>query len=180
MDFTILETANLKLRLLGEAEYKYIFERLSDGEIKSLLALDSEEALQKEKEKYKGGYTTYNKRFLFFQVLNMQDQVIGISGYHTWYPEHFRAELFYMLHRDEDKGKGIMSEAVAAIIAYGFWEMKLNRIEALIGPNNKASIKLIEKFRFTREGEMRQHYYKDGVLENSVIYGLLKESYLPI
>ncbi|RQO30281.1 N-acetyltransferase [Taibaiella sp. KBW10] len=177
MDFKIIETDLLRLRLLGEAEYKYIFECLSDPEIIELLGLDSEEALQKEKAKYVRGYITFNKSFLFIQVLDKEGRHIGMSGFHTWYLDHARAEIFYILYNDENKGKGIMSEALPAIISYGFNEMKLNRIEAMIEPNNMASLKLVEKFNFSREGEMIDHYCKDGVMENSVIYGLLKTTY---
>ena len=41
-----------------------------------------------------------------------------------------------------------MSEALSAILAFGFGEMELNRIEAFVMPENTASINLLEKLGF--------------------------------
>ena len=55
--------------------------------------------------------------------------------------------------------------------------MGLNRVEALIGPNNIASLKLIAKMDFTKEGVLRSHYFVNDRLEDSIIYALLKKEY---
>ena len=71
-----------------------------------------------------------------------------------------------------------MTEALTPIIAYGFSEMQLHRIEAFVGPNNSPSLNLMRKFGFTQEGQLRQHYLKDGKFEDSVVFSLLLEEYL--
>jgi ribosomal-protein-alanine N-acetyltransferase len=70
-----------------------------------------------------------------------------------------------------------MKEALVPIINFGFEEMKLNRIEAFVGPKNEASMKLVKKFGFKHEGVMRQHYNYNGTLEDSLVFGLLREEY---
>ena len=70
-----------------------------------------------------------------------------------------------------------MSEAVKAIIEYGFKTMNLNRIEACIGPANIASQNLVKKFGFSREGYLRQHYIRNEEIQDSLIFSLLKEEY---
>ncbi len=57
------------------------------------------------------------------------------------------AELGYDL-ATEHQGKGIMSEAVKAVIAYGFDTLELNKIEAFTHFENTASIHLLEANRF--------------------------------
>ncbi|MDR6749032.1 RimJ/RimL family protein N-acetyltransferase [Bacillus pumilus] len=49
-----------------------------------------------------------------------------------------------------------MKEAIAAVLRYGFQEMKLNRIEAIIDPENTSSIKLVEMLYFVKEGLLRE------------------------
>lgn len=178
MDFFCIETERLLLRKLTPETYQYIFEQYSDLEQLEFLGIGTFEKLKEEKEKFTKGITTYNKSTLVFQLLDKKSKkVIGGCGFHTWYLDHARAEIGYALTDDTIKRSGLMSEALKPIIAYGFEEMKLNRIEAFIGPNNSASIRLVEKFGFTREGLLRQHYYKDGQFEDSVAYSLLQEEY---
>ena len=104
-------------------------------------------------------------------------EIIGGCGFHNWLTEHRKAELGYALTKDEYKGKGLMTEALENVIAYGFGKMNLNRIEACIGPENIPSLKLVKKFGFKEEGYLRQHYFKDNVLQDSIIFSLLKEEY---
>ena len=105
--------------------------------------------------------------------------IIGSCGFHTWYVLHYRAEIGYAISEEENKRKGYMKEAIKAVINYGFEHMKLNRIEAFIGPANEASIKLVTGLGFTREGLLRGHYCKNGGIQDSAVYGLLREEYTP-
>ena len=68
-----------------------------------------------------------------------------------------------------------MTEAMAFIVPFGFDVMKLTRIEAFIGSDNDASIRLALKFGFQKEGLLRDHYYNKGIAEDSEVYGLLKD-----
>lgn len=178
MKFETLATERLLLRKLTPKEYKFIFENYSRAQVKKELALANEAEYRKELSKFKKGVATYNRSFVQFQLIDKETgEIIGGCGYHTWYLEHSRAEIGYGLLKDAYKNKGIMTEAIKPVIEYGFYTMNLNRIEALIGPDNDASIKLIKKFNFKQEGYMRQHYFKNNFLMDSLIFALLKEEY---
>jgi ribosomal-protein-alanine N-acetyltransferase len=155
-----------------------MFETLSEAEIMNLLDLVDEEALHKEKQKYENGLSTYNRSFVNFQIIDKASgEILGACGFHTWYTEHARAEIGYALTNENTKAKGMMSEAMKAVLHYGFEHMRLNRVEALIGPNNTPSLKLAAKFGFTQEGRLRSHYFKNGIMEDSMVFGLLREEY---
>lgn len=178
MTFEILQTERLSLRKLTDEDYASIFNQLSDAEIMQLLNIETAEKLEIEKAKQQKGYATFNKRFLIFQLLDKEtQQFLGWCGYHTWYVDHGRAEIGYGLIDEHTKGKGLMSEALKAVLQYGFEQMQLNRVEAFVAPENIPSLKLVQKFNFTREGQLRKHYLKDGNLEDSVVFGLLKEEW---
>lgn len=178
MTFETIETERLILRKLGEVEYRLIFEVYSDKEIMKILDLKTNEELIHEKEKYKKGYSTFNKSFLTFQIIDKkEDKILGSCGYHTWYLPHSRAEIGYGLSDERSKSKGIMSEALVPIIDYGFRKMNLNRIEAFVAPDNTPSLKLMEKFSFVKEGQLRRHYFKNDDFEDSIVFSLLKEEY---
>lgn len=84
-------------------------------------------------------------------TLKTEDTVIGSCGYFNYKLQHRRAEIGYELSR-EYWAKGIASEAVQAILNYGFEQVRLHRIEALIDPPNKTSLKLVERLGFKKEG----------------------------
>ncbi len=179
MEFELLSTERLLLKKLTPEVFTYFFENFSDAEIKKQLGLLTDEELAVEKEKYRGGYTTYDRTILsFLLVLKSTNETIGRCGYHNWYNVHRKAEIGYVLYKEEHKQKGLMSEALVAVLEYGFGVMNLNRIEATIDPTNAASQKLVKKFGFTQEGILRQHYIRNGEIQDSLIFSLLREEYL--
>ncbi|HEY2728055.1 MAG TPA: GNAT family protein [Parafilimonas sp.] len=54
--------------------------------------------------------------------------------------------------------------------------MNLRRIEALIELNNIASLKLSKKIGFIQDGYLREHYKHNGVMEDSLMFSLLKKT----
>ena len=178
MKFEELVTKRLKLRKLSPEVIKYVFENLSTDDLKKFFCFNNEEELNKEKEKLEKGLSTFNRTFLYFQLIDrLSNDVIGWCGYHTWYIDHDRAEIGYVLTNENYKRKGIMSEAIKPIIKYGFHQMKLNRIEALVSPNNIASLNIIKKQNFVQEGYLKQHYKINNKLEDSLFFALLKSEY---
>lgn len=123
---------------------------------------------------YESGIDTYKTTLLFFLIIHKEtNETIGECGYHTWFPKHNRAEIYYKLNDDNYKRKGYLTEILPFVIKYGFKEMKLHRIEALVATDNIPSLKLLKKNNFTFEGTLREHYFTNGVYENSEIYSLL-------
>ena len=70
-------------------------------------------------------------------------------------------------------GHGYATEAARTILAFAFRELGLHRISAAIGPDNAASIAVVEKLGFTREGVLRDHVHTNGAWRDSVLYSLL-------
>jgi ribosomal-protein-alanine N-acetyltransferase len=156
-----LDTQRLILRGFNQVSYDKLF-LLEDDLIIELLGLSGIEELAFEKERYKGGYSTYNLTIQFFQLVAKKDnRFLGWCGYHSWAKQHQRAEIFYMLKEKGDRRKGIMTEAMEAALEYGKREMALRRIEAFIAIDNPASYKLVEKFGFRKEATI-QHRYQFG------------------
>jgi [ribosomal protein S5]-alanine N-acetyltransferase len=179
MHFEILTTEHLKLRKLTPEVFDYIYIAFSNQELLHFLGLETEVELDKEKEKHKKGISTFNRSFLYFQIIDKKtDKTIGWCGYHTWYLDHNRAEIGYGLYDENYKRKGHMSEAMKPILDFGFNKMNLNRIEAFLSVENLPSLKLVTKFGFTKEGLLRNHYFKNGVMEDSAVFSLLKNEYV--
>lgn len=173
--FVALESPRLILRRFDQQVLDHISESYSDQEVKEFYGISSDEQLSYHRSWAQKGCTTFNKKILFFHLLEKNNnRCIGWCGFHTWYTDHDRAELGYVMNNENDMGKGLMSEALEAVIEYGFTEMNLHRIEAMAAPYNKGSIRLLEKNGFTFEGVLREHYKVKGRNEDSNIYSLLR------
>ena len=178
MNLEYLETPRMKLRILTPDVYDFVFNHYSNQQIMHFFGLENEPLLLEEKVKYKKGIVTFNRTFVNFQLIDkFTDKLIGGCGFHNYYTDHSRAEIGYHLFFEHDKNKGLMTEAIQKIIHYGFEVMKLNRIEAFVSPANEASIKLLKKFNFVEEGLLRKHYFKNNIMEDSLVCSLLRSEY---
>jgi len=72
--------------------------------------------------------------------------------------------------------KGYMSAAVRALIPFCFDSLRLHRIEAACIPSNVASIRLLEKTGFVREGYAREYLCINGIWQDHLLYGRLKHT----
>ncbi|MBS1586432.1 MAG: GNAT family N-acetyltransferase [Bacteroidetes bacterium] len=179
-EYTVLETERMRLMEVSPAMAETLFTKSTDDEIVELLTLESMEDFEVDRQNFLRGITTYRTSFCNFILIDkVRNKFIGRCGFHTWYVPHSRAEIGYQMNSDADKKMGYMSEAMCAILAYGFRELGLNRVEAFVGRHNPASQRLLEKFGFKLEGVMREHYCKNGVIEDSLCYSLLKNEYRP-
>jgi ribosomal-protein-alanine N-acetyltransferase len=71
-------------------------------------------------------------------------------------------------------GKGFMSRAVRAAVAFAFATLRLHRIEAACLPNNGPSIQLLERCGFKREGLARAYLRINGIWQDHLLYALLE------
>jgi [ribosomal protein S5]-alanine N-acetyltransferase len=67
-------------------------------------------------------------------------------------------------------GRGIMSDAVRGVARLALGELGFMRLEAPVFAWNPASMRVLEKCGFAREGVMRNSVFKDGELIDSVLY----------
>ncbi|MFN8165851.1 MAG: GNAT family N-acetyltransferase [Bacteroidia bacterium] len=102
-----------------------------------------------------------------------QSELIGTSGFWRIDFAHHRAEIGYEL-LPEHWNKGIMTEALRAMLACGFSKMKIHSVEANINPKNESSRAVLLKCGFVKEAYFRENYYANGQFLDSEIYSLLE------
>ncbi|MFE4713222.1 GNAT family N-acetyltransferase [Paenibacillus sp. NPDC056722] len=105
-------------------------------------------------------------------------KVIGTCGFLNYEKMHNRIEIGYDLNPDF-WGKGIMTEVVKCIMHFGFLTMKVNKIEAKVEAENEASIRLMYKLGFHKEGVLRQHEFEKGKYVDLAVFSRLKSEYEP-
>ena len=111
----------------------------------------------------------------FAITLREGDDLIGAIGL-TVDQRHVRAELGYWIG-SPFWNKGYCTEAVRAVLRYGFEELALNRIFAHHFKRNPASGRVMQKVGMTYEGCLREHVKKGSRFEDIECYGILKSDY---
>jgi RimJ/RimL family protein N-acetyltransferase len=84
-----------------------------------------------------------------------------------------RANLGYWLAKPY-WGRGLMTRAARRYVRYAFTRLELVRLTAEVFHWNEASVRVLEKVGFQREGRLRKHREKDGALADVFYYGLLR------
>ena len=100
---------------------------------------------------------------------------IGLHGLKDVY--RYNCEIGYWLS-ETHWGKGIMSEAVAAMVKHAFTQGSWLRLFACIFENNPSSMRVLEKNGFKPEAIHRKAVMKDGLLMDEHLYALLKDQWL--
>ena len=100
---------------------------------------------------------------------NPMGQIItGPQGDYYW--------LGYILHPDH-RGHDYTTEAVKLLVVHLFSTKNIVRIQAECNPENRASIRVLEKAGFTYEGLKRKAAYIQGVYMDGAIYSILREEW---
>ena len=160
MNMPILETERLLLRPMQKDDADDMYAYASRADVTEYLLWSphpcrgyTEDYLCYISSRYKLG------DFYDWAVVEKESgKMIGTCGFTRFDPPHNKAEIGYVLNPDYH-GRGYATEAAGRVIAYGFEELDLHRIEARFMSGNQASLRVTEKLGMTFEGFMR-----DGML----------------
>ena len=122
-------------------------------------------------------YHRERKLFQWGIALVEDDGVIGTCTLVNADPRNRRAEIGYALDR-ACWGRGLMNEALTALLSYAFVDLGLHRIEADVDPRNVSSTRLLETLGFEREGYLRERWVASGETQDSVLLGLIGREWL--
>jgi [ribosomal protein S5]-alanine N-acetyltransferase len=103
--------------------------------------------------------------------------LIGTCGLFRWNRNWRTCVLGYEIS-PLHQGRGYMKEALAAVLAWGFREMELNRVEANVHPDNLASIAVLKWLGFAEEGCLREVGYWAGSHHDLMLHSLLKREWM--
>lgn len=160
MNLPIIETKRLVLRKLTNDDSEAVYEYLSDPEV-----IRDLEGYTESLEEAEGYIDWCNKTLSDGTDIRWgieekaTGKLIGDCGFGKINEPRIPTELGYMLSQ-KAWGKGYMSEVLDAILVYGFGELGLHRIQAWVCPHNTASVRLLQKNGFIKEGHLREYVYQ--------------------
>lgn len=108
--------------------------------------------------------------------IQMEPGIVGTVTLASIDRRHRRAELGFALAR-AFWGRGLILRALPAVIQFAFERLGLHRIEADADPRNGASMRVLERLGFQREGLLRERYFQLGEVQDAVVFGLLRRDW---
>ena len=176
--FPCLTTKRLLLRQIQPSDAEALFTIFSDEEAMQFYGQEPHRSLADTHELIRQLQARYAQRKTIRWGITLQgeDRVIGSCGFHHFGEGFHHAETGYELYRAFWR-KGMMFEAMSAILTYGFTELGLHRVEAIIDIANERSKGLLLKLGFTYEGKLRQRYSFRGRFEDEYYFGLLRDEW---
>lgn len=169
-----LHTRRLLLRELAEEDAQAIYRLRSSPDVMRFIPkpLDtrSADSLRMVREFRQAALT--GDAIMWAITVKGSNRLVGYIGYWRIMKEHHRAEVGYALHPDL-WGQGLASEALEAVLDHGFRAIGLHSVEATAAPGNAASIRVLERNHFVREGHFHQNYRVNGEFVDSVVYSRL-------
>jgi ribosomal-protein-alanine N-acetyltransferase len=109
-----------------------------------------------------------------FLIVNPADEIIGSIWYFQSIPYFDGLEIGYTMFAPQQRGQGIMTEALSLFADYLFQSAKIHRLQLLIAEGNIASERVAQKCGFTYEGTARQAMFARGRHRDMKIYSLLR------
>lgn len=103
----------------------------------------------------------------------LKNQIIGSCGFNYLDIANQRTEIGYELGKSF-WGHGYMSEVLKEMVNFAFDELKLVRIEAKVNPQNAASIHLLERNGFEKEGLLRQYEKTSKGFNDLYLYSFIQ------
>jgi [ribosomal protein S5]-alanine N-acetyltransferase len=171
-EFPQLETETLILREIHLADAKDIFMLYSDSEVVKYHDMEVFKNIERtEKLINRWGDRFQEQQAIRWGIAKKTDNVIiGTCGY-SWQRIAFCAEVGYELAKAHWR-QGIMTEALNAMMDFGFEKMELNRIQAMVMLGNTPSMNLLKKIGFKEEGLLRDYGFWKGNLK---MFSLLRK-----
>jgi ribosomal-protein-alanine N-acetyltransferase len=173
-----IESERLILRLVAEPDLPALLDVNSSEEVTAMLPYARWETLADAKAWYQRmrGIQDTGLALQFVVVSKSEGLAIGTCLLFRFEEGSARAELGYVLGRAY-WGKGLMREALEALISCAFGGMGLRRLEAEVDTRNLPSARLLQRLGFTKEGLLRQRWVAKGEAKDVEMYSLLRSEW---
>jgi [ribosomal protein S5]-alanine N-acetyltransferase len=171
--FPTLTTKRLVLRKLTPDDATELLKLRSDDEVNKYLDRPKTTTINEAIEFINKIDAAVATGASFYWAISLHDdpKLIGTICYWNWDENSSQAEVGYELS-PVYQGKGLMQDALAAIIEFGFATLKLKTIVAVPISANDKSIRLLEKNKFTRDTTAEGEHDDKNESITEIIYSL--------
>lgn len=114
--------------------------------------------------------------FQFVIIEKQTQKIIGDLGIHFFDDENKQVEIGCTLNKDL-QNKGYATESLKRVIDYLFNDLHKHRIITSIDPDNKNSIRLVERLGFRKEAHFVESLFINGKWVDDLVYALIEKDW---
>lgn len=118
-------------------------------------------------------------RWVIFPREGDASEVVGTANVSQVVRGPFQAAYLGYQLASRHEGHGLMTEALRAVVAHAFGEMRLHRLMANHVPENERSRRVLERLGFVREGLAREYLFIGGAWRDHVLNALTSAGFDP-
>ncbi len=174
-----IETERLVLRRFEYTDNEAMLKNwVADEKIQSLYSEPVYSTIAEVKgllDKYIGSYEREDY-YRWAVIEKASGECIGQIAYFLVDSKNHFAEIEYCIGA-EFQCKGYATEATKAVIAFGFNEMNLHKVQICTKTINAPSKRVIEKCGFTYEGTLRDYFFMNGEYVGRHYFSILRSEY---
>jgi len=127
------------------------------------------------KEKY--DKNLWGKQFGQLMITTREGKKIGLIHFFKGIPYTVGFEIGCFIFKEEDRGKGYMSEAFKLFMDFLFLSRQIPRLQVCFFEGNIPSIKIGEKYGFVYEGKLRKAAFHRGKYLDVLVYSKLRSEW---
>ena len=177
----MLHGKNVILRTIREADFDTLFQYLNDVRTRGPFEhIDLFSEGQMRKKFAETGFWEPDEGIL--HITDKQDILLGYVSFSKPYtsPTRLAYEIAYAIDRPSNWGKGLMTDALSIFVPFLFAIKSIERIQAMVHPDNVGSKRVLEKCSFTFEGVLRRVYLYRGRPTDMHLYSILRDESPPL
>ena len=102
-----------------------------------------------------------------------EEEPIGVIGLMNISKAHASADLSVIIGDEEERDKGLGTEAIRVILSYAFEDLGLERVNLSVFEYNEPAISSYEKIGFKKEGRISRAVRRDGAFRDAITMRIL-------
>jgi len=173
----LLRGESMRLREVEEGDLALLVRWMNDPEVRHWLHHSDRPDATVETVRERFGLTDDGFPNLVWMIETAEGRPVGHVELLQVDPHHKRAELAIAIGEKECWSRGYGTDAIRAVLRYGFGELGLRRIDLHTDADNARGIRCYEKCGFVREGVMRQRRLRHGKPLDMVVMGVLRHEW---
>lgn len=166
----------LRLRHLADGDAGAVFELFGAPEVVRFMSVRRLRSEAEARDFIAGIQDGFLSGTLYQWGIELERELVGTCTLAGIERQHRRAELGFAVLR-RWWGRRVVSRALPPVIEFAFERLGLHRLEADADPRNEASLQVLERLGFRREGLLRERYFQEGEAQDAVVFGLLRREW---
>jgi len=176
-DLPVLDTGEgLRLRPLADGDAAAVLELFGDPEVVRFTSIRRLASEAEARDFIAGIREGFLSGTLYQWGIELEGELVGTCTLADIDRQHRRAELGFAILRRR-WGQRVVSRALPPVIELAFERLGHHRLEADADPRNEASLRVLERLGFRREGLLRERYFQEVEAQDAVVFGLLRREW---